>query len=256
MLSIDLSGKKALVTGATGQLGRVISRTLGRAGADVAICYQKNYDMANRLQHEIAAEYGVKTIAVEADIRSLDSVLKMREALQKDFGMPDILVNCAVSPCTWEPILNQTVEMYQDQFETTVLHHVIMIKAFVPAMVEKGYGRVIGLNTECAMQCFPGQSAYAAGKRGMDAVYRTLVRELGASGVTVNQIAPGWMISDQERENGNADTDGTYTAKVPLGHRGEDQNIADAVAFLASDMAKFITGVYLPVAGGNVMPCI
>lgn len=256
MLTIDLSGKKALVTGATGQLGRVISRTLGKAGADVAICYQKNHDMAEFLKNEIAEEYGVRTAMARANVRDLDSVLEMREALQKDFGMPDILVNCAVSPCTWEPILEQSIEMYQDQFETTVLHHVIMLKAFVPAMAEKGYGRVIGLNTECAMQCFSGQSAYAAGKRGMDAVYRALVKELGASGVTVNQIAPGWMISDQEREKGNADTGGVYAAKVPLGHRGEDQDIADAVAFLASDMAKFITGVYLPVAGGNVMPCI
>ena len=131
-----------------------------------------------------------------------------------------------------------------------------MAKAFVPAMVERRWGRVIAINTECAMQNFASQSAYVSGKRGMDGVLRVLAKEIGASQVTVNQVAPGWMISDKYRESGTERQE-SYEKNVPLKRRGTDQNIADAVAFLASDLAEFITGAYLPVCGGgNVMPGI
>ena len=104
------------------------------------------------------------------------------------------------------------------------------------------------------MQCFPGQSAYAAAKRGMDGVLRVLAKEAGPFGVTVNQVAPGWTISDRWRESPGDDRE--YAARVPLKRRGTDQEIANAVLFLASDLASYITGVYLPVCGGNEMPCI
>ncbi|MPN52173.1 3-oxoacyl-[acyl-carrier-protein] reductase FabG [bioreactor metagenome] len=105
------------------------------------------------------------------------------------------------------------------------------------------------------MQCFPGQSAYVAGKRGMDGVYRILAKEVGEYGITVNQVAPGWIFSDRERASGSLDTDNAYASKVPLKRRGTDTDIANAVIFLASDLAGYIHGVYLPVCGGNVMPC-
>lgn len=104
------------------------------------------------------------------------------------------------------------------------------------------------------MQMFPTQSAYASGKRGMDGVLKVLAKEVGEHQITVNQVAPGWMISDRFRENPVDDSE--YAAKVPLRRRGSDEDIANAVAFLASDLAGFITGVYLPVCGGNEMPCI
>lgn len=89
----------------------------------------------------------------------------------------------------------------------------------------------------------------------MDGVYRVLAKEVGEYGITVNQVAPGWTISDRDRELADRN-DAAYIAGVPLKRRGEDQDIANAVAFLASDLAGFITGAYLPVTGGNVMPAI
>jgi len=136
-----------------------------------------------------------------------------------------------------------------------VLHNVLMAKAFVPAMVEANYGRIIGINTECAMQTFEGQSAYVSGKRGMDGVLRVLAKEVGKHQVTVNQVAPGWTISDKDRLAG-VERQENYESKVPLNRRGTDQEIANVVAFLASDLASYITGVYIPVCGGNVMPRI
>jgi 3-oxoacyl-[acyl-carrier protein] reductase len=101
------------------------------------------------------------------------------------------------------------------------------------------------------MQNFPNQSAYVSGKRGMDGVLRVLAKEIGEHQVTVNQVAPGWTISDRSRAN--ADDDANYIEKVALRRRGTDQEIANVVAFLASDLASFVTGAYIPVCGGNVM---
>ncbi len=114
---------------------------------------------------------------------------------------------------------------------------------------------IIAINTECAMQCLPTQSAYVSGKRGMDGVLRVLAREVGSHNITVNQVAPGWTISDRDRREGT-ERQPEYEKNVPLRRRGEDSDVAHAVAFLASDMARFITGAYLPVCGGNIMPTI
>jgi 3-oxoacyl-[acyl-carrier protein] reductase len=130
-----------------------------------------------------------------------------------------------------------------------------MTQAFVPAMIDRKGGRVIAISTECAMQNFPTQSAYVAGKRGMDGLLRVLAKEIGEHQITVNQVAPGWTISDKYRAAGTEKQEG-YEKSVPLKRRGTDQEIANIVAFLASDRASFITGAYIPVCGGNVMPAI
>ncbi len=254
MLAIELTGKRALVTGATGELGRVIARTLARAGADIAVHYHRNQEVANRLVETITA-MGRKAFAVQADITSQGDITRMREDLATNFGTPDILVNNAVIQYQWKTVLEQDTSDYESQFKSCVLHNVMMAKAFVPDMIKQGWGRVIGINTECTMQAHPNQSAYIAGKAGMDRVLRVLAKEIGMHGITVNQVAPGWMISETRPDT---DTDGVraYKGKVPLKRRGHDQDIAHAVAFLASDLAEFISGVYLPVSGGNVMPAI
>jgi 3-oxoacyl-[acyl-carrier protein] reductase len=253
-MRIDLTNKIAVVTGASGQLGRVMVRTLARCGADVAIHYLHNRAKAEELQEETAA-LGIRSMAVQGDVKDFDSVLAMRDAIAAELGDPDIVVNNAVSQYAWTTVLEQSPEHYEDQFRSCVLHNVHMAKAFVPAMIRKGRGRIIATSTECAMQCAPTQSAYAAGKRGMDGVLRVLAREIGEHQITVNQVAPGWMISDRARDEGS-ERQPSYEKNVPLRRRGQDQDIANAVVFLASDLADFITGAYVPVCGGNVMPCI
>ncbi len=253
-MRINLDKRVAVVTGASGELGRVIARTLAQCGADVAVHYLNSKDKAERVCAEIK-QLGRRAITVQADVTDKKSVFAMRDAIAKDLGHPNIIVNNAVIQYTWTSVLEQEPADYESQFKSCVLHNVLMAKAFVPAMVERKWGRVIGINTECAMQNFPSQSAYVAGKRGMDGVLRILAKEVGAHQITVNQVAPGWMISERFREAGTERQE-AYEKNVPLKRRGTDQNIADAVAFLASDLAEFITGAYLPVCGGNVMPAI
>ncbi len=177
----------------------------------------------------------------------------MREAVAAGLGDPDILVNNAVIQYNWTSVLEQSLADYEGQFRSSVLHNVLMSQAFVPAMQTKGWGRVIGINTECSMQNAPTQSAYVAGKRGMDGVLRVLAREVGPQQITVNQVAPGWMISEDVPDGDEA---AAYRAGVPLRRRGTDQDIANLVVFLASDLASFISGQFISVSGGNVMPTI
>ena len=254
-LTLNLSGKVCVVTGATGYLGRTMVRTLARCGADVAIHYHQNADMAKQLVEELTA-MGRRAISHQADVSRQEDVLALRDAVQTGLGEADVIVNNAVIQYDWTTVLEQNVADYESQFRSCVLHNVLMAQAFVPGMIAKGQGgRVIGINTECAMQNFPSQSAYVAGKRGMDGVLRILAKEVGSHGITVNQVAPGWTISERDRAAGSEDQPG-YSKSVPLGRRGTDQEIANVVAFLASDLSSFVTGVYIPVCGGNVMPAI
>ncbi len=246
---IDLSDKISLVTGASGELGRVIARTLAECGSDVVVHYNSNAEKAGSLCEEIAA-MGRKAIVVQADITDLTSVKKMQSNINAGLGQPDIIVNNAVIKYDWKQLLDQPLEDYEDQFRSCVLHNVIMAKVFVPAMIKKRWGRIIGINTECIFQCYSAQSAYVSGKQGMNAALLVLAKEVGKYNITVNQVAPGWMISEAVRREGSERQD-AYEKMLPLKHRGEDKDIANAVVFLASDLARFITGVLLPVCGGG-----
>ena len=254
MIKIDLSNKIAVITGATGQLGRVMVRTLARAGADVAVHYFQNKSKADELLSEIKA-WDVRSMAIQADITDLASVMSMRDRIFETLGQADIIVNNAVIQYEWLNVLDQSLQDFESQFRSCVLHNVCMIKAFVPAMIDREWGRVIGINTECVMQCWETQSAYVSGKRGMDGVLRVLAKEIGGHGITVNQVAPGWAISEDRKDKGT-DYEKWYLSNVPLQRWGEAQEIANVVAFLASDLASYITGAYIPVCGGNVMPAI
>ena len=254
MLTLDLTARVAVVTGATGQLGRAMAKTLAQCGADIAVHYHHNRQKAEELCEAIRGLHR-KAAPFSCDVGDLQSVMDMHKEIVKKLGAPDIVVCNAVVQYQWTTVLGQDIGDYESQFRSCVLQAVHFAKAFVPGMAEKGKGRFIAINTECAMQCLPTQSAYAAGKRGMDGVLRVLAKEVGSQGITVNEVAPGWTISERDRENGTK-TDEAYSRTVPLRRRGTDQEIANTVAFLASDLASNITGAYIPVCGGNVMPCI
>ena len=255
MIEIDLSVRTALVTGGSGQLGRVICRTLAECGADVIVHFHRNHGVAAALVDEIMA-MGRRAQMVQADVTDGPSIDAMRGAVVAGLGLPDIIVNNAVIQYQWRPVLEQDPADYDSQFRSCVMHNVLMAKAFVPGMIGRRWGRVIAINTEIAMLNRATESAYTAGKRGMDGVLRVLAREIGEHQITVNQVAPGWMISEDAPDD---DSEGQrrYRAGVPLRRRGHDQDVANLVAFLASDLAGFISGQYhVSVSGGQVMPAI
>jgi 3-oxoacyl-[acyl-carrier protein] reductase len=260
-MEIDLSNKNAVVTGSTGELGRTMARSLAECGANIGLCYFKNDDYALELKDEIEKIYNVKAVAAKVDVTNLESVMDMKKIINNKLGIADIIVNNAVIQLReWSSVIDQPVEDYESQFKSSVLQNVYMAKAFIPNMKKQKYGRIIGINTECTIQCFTTQSAYVSGKRGMDGVMRVLAKEVGPYNITVNQIAPGWTISDGTRHHDgsekNINQEFVYKDSVPMKRRGTDTEVANAVCFLASDLAGFITGAFLPVSGGNVMTSV
>lgn len=250
-MEINLTNKTALVTGATGQLGRVMAKTLAASGADIAVHYFNNREKAEELVNEIKS-LNRHAIAVQADITDEESVYRMRDTITESLGSPDIVVNNAVIQYQWKSVLNQPLSDFQSQFDSCVKQSVLTAKAFIPDMVTNGGGRFIGINTECSYLCNANSGAYASAKKGMDALYHVLANEVGVNGITVNQIAPGWTISDNDRAN-NTEIAPSYSSNIPLARRGTDQEIANVVLFLASELASFVTGICIPVSGGSVM---
>lgn len=153
MKNIDLRGHIAVITGATGNIGPAIARTLAECGADVAICFHKNTEKAGSLAEAIRADYGVRAISVQVDVADIASVFRLRDSVKADLGDADILVNAAVADDPASAVLAMDEQSCVSMFQSCVMHSVHMAKAFVPAMQRRKWGRIIGINTECAMQC-------------------------------------------------------------------------------------------------------
>ena len=257
MLTIDLRGQTALITGASGMLGRVIARVFADCGANLILHYYHGREQAEALAGELRSKTGRRILTAYADVTDAESVAEMqRKVAGSAVGMPDILVHNAVIQYEQKPLLEQPLADFDSQYGSCVMQTVHMAKAFVPALIKKGAGgRIVVINTECAALCEEGWSAYSAAKRGLDGIVRVLAKELGPNGITVNQVAPGWTVTENDRRN-HTESHPDYEATVPLRRRGTDEEIAQMCAFLASPLASFTTGAYIPVSGGRVMPGI
>lgn len=251
-LAIDLSGRVALVTGASGELGRPIARILGACGAKIAIHYNKSCDAAQSLHAELA-EAGRPSCVVTGDITDISDIEQMRREIEVGLGSMDIVVNNAVTWFEERPTIDQTADQFDRVFRSSVLQSWATAKVFSGPMIARRWGRFISLGTEVTSQALVNRAPYSAAKCAMDGVMRSLARELGEHGITANQVAPGWVISDKDRKDRD-EVQPQYERTVPLRRRGYDHDVANLIAFLASDLANFITGVRIPVCGGNVMP--
>lgn len=217
MLAIDLKGKTALVTGASGELGRVIARTLAECGADMALHYHGGKDRAERVAEAVRSR-GVKALTVQADVTDYESVLQMQKLIRQELGRVDLIVANAVIQYEWKSVLEQPLEDFQSQFASCAMQTVYLAKAFLPDMIERNYGRFVAVNTECAALADPNNAAYTAGKRALDGVVRCLAKEVGTHNITVNQVAPGWTVSERDRTE-HTERRPEYEKTVPLGRR-------------------------------------
>ena len=194
-------------------------------------------------------------MVVQADVTDPESISAMHREIREQLGTVSLICANAVIQYTWTSILEQPLTDFQSQFASCAMQTVYLAKAFFPDMIAQHYGRFVAINTECAALAEAGVGAYTAGKRALDGIVRVLAKEVGKDGITVNQVAPGWTISEKDRAE-HTEVQPDYDRTVPLGHRGTDQDIANMTAFLLSDLAGFTTGAYIPVSGGRVMPAI
>ncbi|MBU2666780.1 SDR family oxidoreductase [Actinoplanes bogorensis] len=234
----------ALVTGASRGLGAHICRRLAADGWPVVVNYRSDADGAARVVAGIEAAGGQAT-AVRADVTDEDSVRRM----VAEIGPVQVVVVNATGPQPAAPAEETTWQQHLDQLTFFVKSPTLLLQATLPHMKQLGTGRFIHIGSEMVERALPGFSAYNAAKGAQLTLARTWARELGVHNVTVNVVAPGWIPVERHGEV-TEDDSRDYVAGVPLGRLGTPQDIADVVAFVASDASRFVTGERITVNGG------
>jgi NAD(P)-dependent dehydrogenase (short-subunit alcohol dehydrogenase family) len=245
----DLNERVALVTGASRGLGAAIAQQLAADGAAVAINYFNSGDRAERMAAAIRAEGG-KALAVGGDVRDEAQVSAMVERVTRELGPIDVLVINATGPQPMLPIEQLSWRVMLDQLEFFVKSPTLLAQAVVPGMKERRRGRIINIGSEVFEKGLPRFSNYVSAKGAQLGLTRSWAMELAEWGITVNHVSPGWIPTERHDDVPQEAKDG-YAARVPLRRMGVPPDVAEAVAFLASDAAAFITGQKLSVNGGN-----
>ncbi|WP_330988871.1 3-oxoacyl-[acyl-carrier-protein] reductase [Staphylococcus pseudintermedius] len=242
--------KVALVTGASRGIGRSIALQLAEGGYNVVVNYAGNQEKAEAVVEEIKNK-GVESVAMQANVANGDEVKAMIKEIVKTFGSLDVLVNNA--GITRDNLLMRMKEHeWDDVIDTNLKGVFTCIQKATPQMLKQRAGRIINLTSVVGAVGNPGQINYVASKAGVIGMTKTAARELASRNITVNAVAPGFIVSDMT-DALNDDLKETMKTQIPLGRFGQDTDIAHTVAFLASDKAAYITGQTIHVNGGMHM---
>ncbi|HDE5646131.1 TPA: 3-oxoacyl-[acyl-carrier-protein] reductase [Staphylococcus aureus] len=242
--------KSALVTGASRGIGRSIALQLAEEGYNVAVNYAGSKEKAEAVVEEIKAK-GVDSFAIQANVADADEVKAMIKEVVSQFGSLDVLVNNA--GITRDNLLMRMKEQEWDDVIDTNLKGVFnCIQKATPQMLRQRSGAIINLSSVVGAVGNPGQANYVATKAGVIGLTKSAARELASRGITVNAVAPGFIVSDMT-DALSGELKEQMLTQIPLARFGQDTDIANTVAFLASDKAKYITGQTIHVNGGMYM---
>ncbi len=247
---MDLKDKVAVITGSSRGIGRAIALKLAGLGAKVVVNYRTNVEAAQEVVEAIQAQGG-QAIAVQADVRDAEDAKRLVKAAQTTYGGLDILVNNAgttrdtllarMSEEDWNLVINTNLK---GAFNCT--------KAVIRPMMKQRYGRIVNITSVAGLTGNPGQANYSAAKAGLVGFTKAVAKEVGSRNITVNAVAPGYIPTDLTASLPQELVEKAIEM-TPLGRAGMPEDIANAVAFLVSEEASFITGVALRVDGGLAM---
>lgn len=242
----DLTGKRALVTGASGGIGREIAKALAQAGATVALSGTR----VGALE-DVAKEIGKDSPILPCNLSKLDDVDKLVPAAEAAMGGIDILINNA--GMTRDNLFMRMKDEEWDEVlavNLTAAFH--LTRAVLRGMMKQRFGRIIGISSVVGVMGNPGQGNYAASKAGLIGMNKALAHEVASRGITVNSIAPGFIASAMTDELNDKQRD-AILGTIPAARLGTAQEIAGCAVFLASDAAAYVTGHTLNVNGGMAM---
>jgi 3-oxoacyl-[acyl-carrier protein] reductase len=247
--SQKLAGKVALVTGSSRGIGAAIALRLASDGATVAVNYSKTKSGADDVVAQIS-KAGAKATAFKGSVSSEQEVKKLVDDIVKAYGRIDILVNNA-GVAQMKSIEELTLADYDEVFDVNVKGLIATTIAALPHIPNGG--RIINLSSIAATGSLPGASVYSASKAALEGLTRIWAQDLGKRQITVNAVAPGATVSDMFRSVVPEEADKEVIARTALGRLGEPKDIADLIAFLASDDARWITGQSIVCNGGHLL---
>lgn len=245
-----LKGKVALITGAAKGIGRAIAEKFAKEGANLVINYRTSIDNLKELEEKLKG-YGSEVLLVQGDVKNYGDAENIVKAAIEKFGKIDILVNNA--GITRDNLLmRMSLEDFDEVLEVNLKGAFNVIKAGVPYMIKQKSGRIINISSVIGIIGNAGQANYAASKAGLIGLTKSVAKEIASRNITVNAIAPGYIVTDMTEKLLEKIKE-KMMELIPLKRLGNPEDVANLAAFLASDMASYITGQVINVDGGMVM---
>jgi NAD(P)-dependent dehydrogenase (short-subunit alcohol dehydrogenase family) len=250
---LDLTGKVALVTGASSGIGAATAAVLADLGARVAMGYHRNQKGAEEVRAKIAAT-GARIVAVQADMRNPAEIAPMVQSVVEQLGPIDILVNNAGSLVARIPIAKLTEEGWDEIIDLNLKSAALCSQAVTASMIERGTGAIINVASIAGRNGGgPGAGPYAAAKGGLISFTKSMARELAPHGIRVNAVSPGVIDTPFHEVFSTPEMITNFVKGIPLGRVGKAMECATAIAFLASGAASYVVGETLEVNGGQLM---